>query len=83
MFFAVKSKTSAKMQGNHKMCYHLCFKHMLRLQAPLVLGTEDHKIKEMCEFREIEWIFVENCGNHGNLLICLHFAGKCDSGGNG
>ena len=54
--FAVKSKTSAKMQGNHKMCYHLCFKHMLRLQAPLVLGPEDHKIKEMCEFCEIWWV---------------------------
>ena len=83
MFFAVKSKISAKMQGNHKICYNLCFKHMSRLQAPLVLGPEDHKIKEMCEFSEIDWIFVENGGNHGNLQISHIFAEKCDSGGNG
>ena len=76
MFFAVKSKTSAKMQGTHKMCYNLCFKHVFRLQAPLVLGPEDHKIKEMCGFCEIGWILVENCGNNWILLIFLHFCGK-------
>ena len=83
MFFAVKSNISVKMQGNHKICYNLCFKHMSRLQTSLVLGPEDHKIKEMCESSEMLWIFIENCGNHGNLLISLHFAEKYDSGGNG
>ena len=44
------------MHGNHKMCYHLCFKHMSRLQTSLVLGPEDNEIKEIIEFYEIEWI---------------------------
>ena len=51
--FADDLKIPAKMPGNHKMLYHLCFKHMSRLQTSLVLGPEDHKIREICEFCEI------------------------------
>ena len=45
------------MPGHHEMCYHLCFKHMSRLQTAMVLGPEDNEIKEISEFCEIESFF--------------------------
>ena len=72
--FVIKSKISAKMQGNHKICYHLCFKHMSRLQTPLVLGPEDNNhtsdflplVKKSCKFTTFHHFCI--------LLFTIFFA---------
>ena len=57
-----------KMHGDHKMCYHLCFKCMSRLQTSLVLAPEDNKVKEITEFCEFGGFL---CNIEEIMGICL------------